>query len=258
MQSVFSNQRLNSPLGDGNIHIQLMNAGKRFNRDWIFRHMSCIFEQGNSYAITGPNGSGKSTLLQTIAGAIAPSEGTVEYRIRNKEQQIGNWELGIKEEKKQIASSQPKTEIQKPEAEYWKLQTENVFNHIAIVAPYLEVIEEMSATEFLHFHASFKPLLSTIPVNEILEIVGLKTAAHKQIRFYSSGMKQRIKLAQAIFSDVPILLLDEPCTNLDTSGYTLYHQLINDYCEDRLVIVSSNDENEYDFCEEKLNILNYK
>jgi ABC-type multidrug transport system ATPase subunit len=120
------------------------------------------------------------------------------------------------------------------------------------------VIEEMTAIEFLHFHSSFKPLLSTISINQILEIVGLKLAAHKQIRYYSSGMKQRIKLAQAIFSDVPVLLFDEPCTNLDASGYALYHRLVNDFCKNKLVIVSSNDINEYDFCEEKLNILDYK
>jgi ABC-type multidrug transport system ATPase subunit len=237
----------------------LTNAGKRFNRDWIFRHMNYIFEQGISYAITGPNGSGKSTLLQTIAGAIAPSEGTVEYRLRNRGKetspdcsQAKNLKLGISEEKNCIGTAQLETANQK------KLPLENFFNHIAIVAPYLEVIEEMTATEFLNFHASFKPLLSSVSIADILEIVGLKTAAQKQIRFYSSGMKQRIKLAQAIFSDVTILLLDEPCTNLDTSGYNLYHQLVNDYCKERLVIVSSNDVNEYSFCEEKLSILTYK
>jgi len=224
------------------MNIQLTNAGKRFNRDWIFRHINYTFDQGRSYAITGPNGSGKSTLLQTIAGAIASSEGTVEYRIRNTEDGIRNLKAGISEE----------------EAANRKLQTENVFNHLAIVAPYLEVIEEMNATEFLHFHASFKPLLSTISIPEMLEVVGLKAARQKQIRFYSSGMKQRIKLAQAIFSDVSILLLDEPCTNLDASGYNLYHNMVNAYCRNKLVIVSSNDENEYNFCEEKLNILNYK
>jgi len=53
-------------------------------------------------------------------------------------------------------------------------------------------------------------------------------------------------------------LLDEPCTNLDASGCDLYHRLINDYCKERLVIVSSNDVNEYSFCEEKLSVLNYK
>lgn len=86
----------------------------------------------------------------------------------------------------------------------------------------------------------------------------MKAAADKQIRFYSSGMKQRMKLAQAIFSDVPILLLDEPCTNLDAVGYALYHQLIENYCSEKLVIVCSNDIQEFDFCTEKLDIMNYK
>ncbi|MDE3143106.1 MAG: ABC transporter ATP-binding protein, partial [Bacteroidota bacterium] len=72
------------------------------------------------------------------------------------------------------------------------------------------------------------------------------------------GMKQRIKLAQAVFSDANILLLDEPCTNLDATGYALYHQLIKNYCSDKLIIVSSNDENEMDFCEEKISIMDYK
>ena len=125
-------------------------------------------------------------------------------------------------------------------------------------APYLEVIEEMTATEFLKFHSSFKPLLPQVSIAEIINIVGLQKAAGKQIRFYSSGMKQRIKLAQAIFADVPVMLLDEPCTNLDASGYELYHRLIETYCLHKLIVVSSNDINEYDFCRERISILDYK
>ncbi|HRH47320.1 MAG TPA: ABC transporter ATP-binding protein [Panacibacter sp.] len=204
------------------MEIILSNAGKRFNREWIFRNFTYTFQQGKSYAITGPNGSGKSTLLQTIAGAIAPSEGTVAY---DKES---------------------------------KTETENAYQYISIAAPYLEVIEEMTATEFLEFHASFKPLLQTVTIEQILEIIGLQAATGKQIRFYSSGMKQRIKLAQAVFSDVPVVLLDEPCTNLDASGYALYHQLIDHYCSNKLIIVSSNDINEYDFCKERISILDFK
>jgi ABC-type multidrug transport system ATPase subunit len=86
----------------------------------------------------------------------------------------------------------------------------------------------------------------------------LENAVNKQIRNYSSGMRQRVKLAQSIFSDVPVVLLDEPCTNLDAAGIQLYHQLINEYCKNRMVIVSSNDEVEYRFCNEKLNINDYK
>jgi len=86
----------------------------------------------------------------------------------------------------------------------------------------------------------------------------LEKAVNKQIRYYSSGMKQRVKLAQAIFSDTAILLLDEPCTNLDLAGIELYHRLVNEYCQNRLVIVSSNDEVEYRFCKERMNINDYK
>jgi ABC-type multidrug transport system ATPase subunit len=71
-------------------------------------------------------------------------------------------------------------------------------------------------------------------------------------------MKQRVKLAQAIFSNTVILLLDEPCSNLDVQGIELYHSLINDYCKERLVIVSSNDEVEYKFTNERISILDYK
>lgn len=205
------------------MEIQLEQAGKRFNRDWIFRKLNYTFQSGNAYAIIGANGSGKSTLLQVIAGSTNPSEGSVKFQIKNSQLQISS---------------------------------EDIYSHISIAAPYLEVIEEMTAIEFLQFHSTFKKLTHT--VEDILSIIGLEKAANKQIRYYSSGMKQRIKLAQAIFTQAPILLLDEPCTNLDKTGYTLYHDLIKNYCSNKLIIVSSNDENEMDFCEEKLNIMDWK
>jgi ABC-type multidrug transport system ATPase subunit len=71
-------------------------------------------------------------------------------------------------------------------------------------------------------------------------------------------MKQRVKLAQAIFSDCSIVLLDEPCSNLDAKGIELYHSLIEKYCKERLVIVCSNDEVEYSFTTERISVLDYK
>jgi len=204
------------------MEIVVQNAGKRFNRDWIFRRLTYTFSSGNSYAVTGPNGSGKSTLLQAIAGSITIAEGTVQY--------VNDAEV----------------------------KAEDVYKHIAIAAPYLELVEEMTATEFLDFHQTFKPFIAGISISEILEIVNLGDAADKQIRYYSSGMKQRVKLAQAIFSDVAVVLLDEPCTNLDAAGYELYHHLVKTYCGNKLVIVSSNDINEYNFCTSRLSILDYK
>jgi ABC-type multidrug transport system ATPase subunit len=205
--------------------ITLSDAGKRYNRDWIFRHFNYTFISGKSYAITGPNGSGKSTLLQCIGGAIALNEGKLHYETTDHTNPVEN---------------------------------DGVHPHISIAAPYLEVVEEMTALEFLQFHQNFKPLLPAVPVKEIIAAVGLQNNSHKQIRYYSSGMKQRVKLAQAIFSDVPVVLLDEPCTNLDSSGIALYQQLINDYCCNRLVIVSSNDEAEYGFCGERVSMGEWK
>lgn len=216
--------------------ISLTKTGKRFNRDWIFRNVTYEFTAGNAYAITGPNGSGKSTLLQVIGGAIAMSDGKIEYS-KNTEYRTQNTEA--------LTS---KALINPDEA----------FRYLAIAAPYLELIEEMTAMEFLSFHTQFKPFMAGIDNKKALSIIGLEKAANKQIRYYSSGMKQRLKLAQAIFSDVPCLLLDEPCTNLDVEGINLYQQLVNDYCADRLVIVSSNDPQEYGFCKEQISILDYK
>jgi ABC-type multidrug transport system ATPase subunit len=210
--------------------ISLINAGKRFNRDWIFRNIHQEFISGIAYAITGPNGSGKSTLLQVIGGAMMMSEGSVKYTVADR----------------------------KPDARGQEIEIDKAYQYISIAAPYLELIEEMTLLEFLQFHGRFKPFLSTTGIPAIIDAIGLKPAANKQIRFYSSGMKQRVKLAQAIFSDVPCVLLDEPCTNLDAAGIELYHQLIRDHCNNRLVIVSSNDEQEYSFCKERISITDYK
>jgi ABC-type multidrug transport system ATPase subunit len=211
--------------------IVLSDAGKRFNRDWIFRHFTYSFEKGNAYAITGPNGSGKSTLLQVLSGSMHMNEGELRY-------EDGSQKSKVKSQKTEIS-------------------LEEIYSYVSICAPYLEVVEEMTLKEFLEFHHGFKPFLPGITVSSIITRLGLDKAANKQIRYYSSGMKQRVKLAQCIFSATPIVLLDEPCTNLDAEGIQQYHQLINDYCKDRLVVVSSNDEVEYSFCKEKINIRDF-
>jgi ABC-type multidrug transport system ATPase subunit len=138
------------------------------------------------------------------------------------------------------------------------LPVDQVYPYISYCAPYLEVIEEMTFAEFLEFHQRFKPFLEGMDIPGIISRVGLDAAAGKQIRYYSSGMRQRVKLAQAFFSDTPAIFLDEPCTNLDLAGINLYHQLIEDFGRNRLIVVSSNDEVEYGFCEDRININDYK
>lgn len=202
--------------------ILLTDAGKRYNREWIFRHFTQVFETGQCYAITGHNGSGKSTLLQVIAGAILPNEGKLVMTTNSE------------------------------------IVTEEHYKYVSITAPYLELVEEMTATEFLDFHRSFKPFLQNMSLPDVLKEVELSHAADKQIRYFSSGMKQRLKLAQGILSDTAFVMLDEPCTNLDETGIRLYQRLINTYTQDRCVIVSSNDSQEYGFCKNLINIQDYK
>lgn len=197
------------------MRISLSEVGKRFNRDWIFRNLSREFNTGGAYAITGPNGSGKSTLMQIIAGAIDPSEGKAVYEINGK-----------------------------------AIENHHAYRHLSMAAPYQELIEEMTLTEFLRFHSKFKSFLPGIGIPEIIDSMGLEKAAGRQIRYYSSGMKQRVKLAQAVFSDTACVLLDEPCTNFDEEGISWYHKLIYQFCNNRLVVVSSNDRQEYGFCDE--------
>lgn len=203
--------------------ITLTQAGKRFHREWIFRNLDFDFLPGKKYAVIGPNGSGKSTLLQALSGALTLNEGGIDWQ-NNKV----------------------------------KIQPDKISQYISIAAPYLELIEEMTASEFLRFHSHFKSFIRNCPVDFILNEVGLQHASGKQIRYYSSGMKQRLKLAQAIFSDVPVILLDEPCTNLDVNGFELYYRLIDQYCKNRMVIVCSNDVNEFKFSEESLDIMDFK
>ena len=198
--------------------IHLENIGKKFNKDWIFRNINTSFNLNETYAITGSNGSGKSTLLQIILGFIEPTEGIVKHEAINQ----------------QFLSEQIST--------------------TSIAAPYIELIEEMTALEFLKFHLKFKNIINNYSCEDVLNKVQLSKAKDKQIRFFSSGMKQRLKLAQAFFSDSSILLLDEPCSNLDKQGIELYNQLIKDYSTNRLVIICSNDEQEYSFCSQILDL----
>jgi len=203
--------------------ISLSDLGKRYNREWIFRHLNFEFDQHHRYAITGSNGSGKSTLLQILAGLIHYSEGKIVHELNGHE-----------------------------------ISSEKIYSQVAAAAPYIDMPDEFSFQELLAFHFKFKPLPRGISTNDIIEKSGLKKSAAKQIRFYSSGMKQRVRLALAFFSDTPLLLLDEPCTNLDAEGIRWYKDLIDKVANNRLLIISSNDPHEYETCDRTLSIESFK
>lgn len=205
------------------MQIVLENLGRRFNRDWIFRNINYTFSQPETYAILGANGSGKSTLLQILNGSSSPSSGDICFFYQQK-----------------------------------KLEIEQVYQQISLAAPYLELIEEFSLSEMIDFHFQFKKYQNGTDQKNIIELLQMESSKNKLIRYFSSGMKQRVKLALAFCADTPILMLDEPTSNLDLQGINWYLQLIEQFSANRLTIICSNQQHEYDFCQHRLNILDYK
>ncbi len=203
--------------------IQLQNLGKRYRLEWIFRGMNNTFKAGERWAILGPNGSGKSTLLKVLSGHLTPSKGDIFFENQ-----------GV------------------------KIKEESIYKKISYAAPYIELIEEFTLEEVLRFHGKLKPFLPGFSPASIYELLALPRSRQKEIRFFSSGMKQRLKLALAVCSDTPVLLLDEPATNLDVQGVEWYKNLISEYAAERLVVIASNDPHDAAFCGLHLNILEYK
>ena len=130
---------------------------------------------------------------------------------------------------------------------------------MSISAPYIELIEEFTLVEVIDFHRRLKPLYNNLSAKDVARICMLENNSGKLIRNFSSGMKQRVKLALAILSDTPVLLLDEPTSNLDQAGIDWYIDLVSRYKSDRTIVVSSNSiEHEYNFCNQIIDLLHYK
>lgn len=205
------------------MRIEVENLGKKYAKEWIFRKLDMEFDTAYSYAITGPNGSGKSTLLQTLTGVFLPSEGKITY---TKSDAVIN------------------------EEDYYK--------HLDIVTPYLELIEEFTLNEFINFHFKFKQLKAGISIDEFVQHIYLENDRDKILQNFSSGMKQRLKLGLAFYSQSPICFLDEPTSNLDEKGIAWYLRHVKKAIQEKLVIISSNQKYEYDFCDKVVNIPDFK
>jgi ABC-type multidrug transport system ATPase subunit len=201
------------------VRICLEGVGKRYRKQWVFRELTQEFDGPGRYAILGRNGAGKSTLLRLLGGLQSASEGKVTFEHHQK-----------------------------------NIAANDIYRHVSLCAPGLELVEELTLRETLEFHFAFKSPLAGLTVPSIIELAGLQNAACKPLADFSSGMKQRVKLAQALFSDTAIVLLDEPCTNLDDAGVEQYNEWVSRFGNDRLVIVASNDEREYRFCEHRLEL----
>jgi len=182
--------------------IELNNIGKKYNDNWIFEDLNIQFESGNIYPIIGNNGSGKSTLLQIISGYVTPNEGNISY-IQNDIIPIENW-----------------------------------YKHLSIAAPYLDLFEEFTIDESINLHIKLKKL--ELSKESILSEIELTKHRGKTLKQLSSGMRQRVKLALAIYSETSVILLDEPCSNLDVKWTNWYNEALAKTLENRIVIICSN------------------
>ena len=203
--------------------IESTGLGKRFQRDWIFRSLTRTIRPGSATAVLGPNGAGKSTLLNTISGQLLPTEGTLTYTLAGR-----------------------------------PLAVEDVPQHLAYAAPYLELLEELTLLELLHFHTRFKPLRPGVSLDALIGLMYLEKSRNQLVREFSSGMKQRLKLALALYAAAPLLLLDEPTTNLDTTGVAWYQEHVQATRTGRTLLLSSNVPAEYSFCDEQLLVTDYQ
>lgn len=196
------------------IRIAFQEVHKRFGQTRILSGFSAEFESGKAYHIAGSNGSGKSTFLKLVCANLSPDKGSVLFT------QNGN-----------------------------PLDVDQVGLHTAFCAPYIELLDELTGREQIAFHIRFKPVFKEADIFQEIHTAGLTAALDKPLRLYSSGMKQRLKLILTFLSDTPLLLLDEPCSNLDESGRAFYASLAERYVKNRLVMVASNNmPEEHFFC----------
>lgn len=199
--------------------IKLEQVSKKFGRNQVLRDLSYTFQWNQIYAVTGKNGAGKSTLLQIIAGIISQTTGRIEWALEGKNIAKDNW-----------------------------------YRYTSMCSPSMEIITEMTLEEFLEFHFIHKSVRGVEWPMELIELMEMGEHRHKRISEFSSGMQQRVKLVQALFSDTPVLLLDEPTSYLDEYWVKKYQAWVQEQLYDRCCIIASNDPREYSMAHHRIEL----
>ena len=201
------------------MRVKLNKVGKRFNKEWILRNLSLDIPSQSSLSITGANGSGKSTLIKLISTYMEPTSGNIQYFKNKKSYPI-----------------------------------ESIPQLIGLAAPYVDLIEEFSLREHVEFHFKFRS--TPFSLDEIIARTNFQFSIDKKVQDFSSGMKQRLKLALAIFAKNKLLILDEPTSNLDQEGIEWYRDQILQKIGTCTIIVASNQRHEYDFISKNIDLDN--
>ncbi len=200
------------------MEISCQNIWKRYSRKWILKALDFDIHSGECIGIQGPNGSGKSTLLQILSGYLSPTRGQVIYR-------LGDTEIG----------------------------RDNIYRHIAISAAYTDIDEEMTIGEIFHHYRQFKGL-TVADLGQLMSL-SLFEASSQQVRYFSSGMKQRLSLTLALASDVPFLVFDEPTAFLDPVHKDWFYTNLDAVKKgDKTIILATNDIADLEVCDRILTV----
>jgi len=200
--------------------LEVSDLCKHYSETLLFKDISFELHPGEVLAITGWNGSGKSTLLRIIAGLVRPTTGKVEMFFKGE--------------------SIPK---------------ESRRRFLGMVAPAFSLYEELTALENLEFFCKVRGIAyDRKSCLAMMERTGLSENAHKLCRNYSSGMKQRLKLAQALLHSPPLLLLDEPGCNLDSKGMKIVENIIAAQRQLGMTVIASNEKREVDYGDRVINL----
>jgi heme exporter protein A len=203
-----------------NISLEITNIRKEFDLRPVLKNISFSLNKGDSLAITGRNGSGKSTLIKILSSILFQTSGKVDLSIDSK-----------------------------------PVARENYYKYIGLVSPYLNLYDEFTGYENLKLVTGIRGLPES-SMDEVLKRVGLFGRRHDLLKIYSSGMKQRLKIAFSIIHSPKVLLLDEPTSNLDAEGIKLVEEIASEYKLQSILIIATNDQHERTLCEKELNLDN--
>jgi ABC-type multidrug transport system ATPase subunit len=190
--------------------IEAESISKKYSgRAALFSNFNLSIQTGESFAITGHNGSGKSTLLKILSGICQPDKGTVKYK---------------------------KTDT--------IISREELYNYIGFSSPEINPYDELTGFENINFAIKKE---KSFP-EKLIDDLNLKSHIHKRVKFYSTGMKQRLKFILALIREPDVLFLDEPGSSLDSEGKELVYEIIRQMKKDMIIIIATNETDEADIC----------
>ncbi len=190
----------------------------RYGARTVFSGVEFSLKTGDCLVVAGPNGAGKSTLLRILSGLARPHRGHVHLHVNDSAPIFFGPQDGRPDE---------------------------LGRYVGLASPQIEFYGELTAAENLLFYARVRGIgLDKDGVLPLLESVGLSDRGNDRVSAFSSGMKQRLRLLFALQHRPPVLLLDEPGSNLDEKGKELVARIVEDQLRSGLLILATNDPQE--------------